>query len=62
VPDVTGCLLPVGHRAGFTRHTNNLLNDAALAQRLGQAGRERAEREFSAATMVARHVELYRQC
>ena len=36
-------------------------NDAALAQRLGAAGRQRMLAEFSVNQMVARHVELYEQ-
>ncbi len=32
----TGFLVEVGHRAGFARWTNQLLDDAALARRLGQ--------------------------
>ena len=59
VPGETGFLVQVGHRAGFARWTNQLLDDAALAGRLGQAGRERAAREFSVEAMVSRYVELY---
>ncbi len=57
----TGYLVPLGDRAGITRHTNNLLNDANLARRLGQAGRARAVSEFFVEKMVARYAELYRQ-
>jgi glycosyltransferase involved in cell wall biosynthesis len=60
VPGETGYLVAVGDRAGVTRHTNRLLDDAALAARLGAAGRQRAQSEFSVATMVERYVELYR--
>ena len=42
VPGETGFLVRVGHRAGFARWTNQLLDDAALAGRMGQTGRERA--------------------
>ena len=59
VPGETGFLVAVGHRAGFARWTNQLLDDAALARRLGQAARERAGREFSVEAMVSRYVELY---
>jgi glycosyltransferase involved in cell wall biosynthesis len=57
----TGYLVPVGDRAGITRYTDRLLNDPALAARLGQAGRQRALAEFSVEKMVARYVELYRE-
>ena len=40
--DETGYLAAVGHRAGFTRWTHRLLDDAALPARLGEAGRERS--------------------
>ncbi len=61
VPDQTGYLAAVGHRAGFARFTNQILNDAALARRLGRAGQERAWHEFSVAAMVGRYVELYEE-
>ncbi len=57
----TGFLVALGHRAGFARWTNQLLDDAALARRLGQAARGRASSEFSVETMVSRYVELYRE-
>ena len=36
-----------------------LLTDAGLRDRLGAAGRERMQKEFSVATMAARHMQLY---
>jgi glycosyltransferase involved in cell wall biosynthesis len=60
VPGETGYLVPVGDRAGITRHTNRLLDDPALAARLGQAGQQRVQREFSVEKMVQGYVELYR--
>jgi len=59
--EATGYLVPVGDRAGIARHTNRLLNDAELARRLGEAGRERMQREFSVEKMVRRYVALYRE-
>jgi glycosyltransferase involved in cell wall biosynthesis len=56
----TGYLVPVGNRAGITRCTQKLLNDGALAERLGRAGRGRAEAEFSVQRMIDRYVNLYR--
>ena len=58
-PGVTGYLVRVGHRAGFARWTNQLLDDAALRHRLGEAGRQRIGREFGVEQMVSRYVELY---
>ena len=61
VPEATGYLAAVGHRAGFTRWTQRLLDDAALRERLGEAGRQRVRSEFGLEKMVARYVELYRK-
>ncbi len=61
VPGETGFLVRVGHRAGFARWTNQLLDDATLSRRLGEAGRQRAQGEFSVEAMVARYVALYRE-
>jgi len=61
VHGTTGYLVPVGDRAGFARHANSLLDDPALAQGLGQAGRQRAQGEFSVQAMVCRHAEVYRE-
>lgn len=55
----TGYLVPLGDRAGIARHTNRLLDDAALARRLGEAGRARIEREFSVDKMVEAFAALY---
>jgi glycosyltransferase involved in cell wall biosynthesis len=61
LPGTTGYLVPLGDRAGFARWTNNLLDDAGLAQRLGQVGRQRVQDEFTVEKMVQRHAELYRE-
>lgn len=61
VPERTGYLVPVGNRAQLARWTNAILDDAELAGRLGEAGRQRAEREFSVEKMVEHHAELYRE-
>jgi glycosyltransferase involved in cell wall biosynthesis len=60
VPDVTGYLIPVGERYEFTRGADWLFNDEPLRKKLGAAGRERIEREFTVEKMVQRHAELYR--
>jgi glycosyltransferase involved in cell wall biosynthesis len=60
VDGATGYLVPVGDRVEFARRTHWLLDDAALRQRLGEAGRERVLTEFTIEQMVARHAQLYR--
>lgn len=57
----TGYLVPLGDRAGLGRGAYKILEDPALRERLGAAGRERIEREFSVAAMVERHAALYRE-
>lgn len=57
----TGFLAPVGGRAAFTRYTEQILNDAELARRLGEAGRQRMREHFAVEPMVHRHAELYTQ-
>jgi len=59
VDGATGLLVPVGDRATIARHTNNLLDNAALAQRLGAAGRQRAAAEFGVDKMVEQYAEVY---
>ena len=59
VPGVTGYLVPPGDRAGIARHTNRILGDRDLAQRLGQAAQQRMAAEFSVQQMVARYAALY---
>src|SRR5262249_51336805 len=55
-----GPLGPPGDKAALARQTRRLLDDPALRQRLGAAGRRRAAERFSAAAMVGRYAELYR--
>jgi glycosyltransferase involved in cell wall biosynthesis len=59
VHGVTGYLVPIGDRAGIARHTNRLLDDPALAKRLGTAGRAKIEREFTVDRMVEAYAALY---
>ncbi|MCE5268502.1 MAG: glycosyltransferase [Planctomycetaceae bacterium] len=61
LPGVTGYLVPVGSRAGLAKYAERLLNDSALAARLGAAARQRVEQEFSVQHMIDRHVALYRE-
>ena len=59
----TGYLVPVGKlsRAAVAGHTNTILDDAELAQRLGQSARRRMLDAFSVEKMVTRYAELYRE-
>ena len=47
--------------AGVARYTQKILNDAALARRLGQSARQRALDQFSVARMVDGYAALYRE-
>ena len=55
----TGFLEPLDVRSAFARRTLAVLEDAALAQRLGSAARERMLRDFSIERMVDRHAAMY---
>lgn len=55
----TGYLVPLGDRAALARRANQLLDDEALARRLGAAGRARAETHFGVEAMTRRYLDLY---
>jgi glycosyltransferase involved in cell wall biosynthesis len=57
----TGFLVKVGDSVGMAQFADRILADPALAQRLGDAGRERMRTSFSVEKMVDAHAELYRQ-
>jgi glycosyltransferase involved in cell wall biosynthesis len=59
IPQETGVLVAVGNRASFAREAHRLLEDAELARRLGDAGRERARSDFSVEKMVGDYTALY---
>ena len=56
----TGALVPPGDGAALARALEPVVADAALRDRLGAAGRQRAEREFSLERFEREHLELYR--
>jgi len=58
---VTGLVAPPDDPGALSAALNRLLGDPALRARMGQAGRERAERELSASVMVERLVGWYRE-
>lgn len=61
VPEVTGYLVAVGHRAGLARWAQQILDSPELARRLGDAARQRALEEFGVQKMIDRYSALYRQ-
>jgi glycosyltransferase involved in cell wall biosynthesis len=57
----TGRLVAVGDCADFARQSNDLLERGTAARQLAEAARQRIEQEFTVASMVARHADLYRR-
>jgi glycosyltransferase involved in cell wall biosynthesis len=55
-----GLLVTAGDGLGLVTAIERLAGDVALRQRLGAAGRSRAEREFSIARMADGYAEVYR--
>jgi glycosyltransferase involved in cell wall biosynthesis len=55
----TGFLVPPGDKAELARRTRRLLEDAGLRERLGEAGRRRAEEHFSARRLAEEAGRLY---
>jgi len=58
--DETGLTIPVDDPAALARAANRLLNEPGLRQRLADAGRVRAQRDFDDRVMAARSIEVYR--
>ncbi|RCK80777.1 MAG: Lipid carrier : UDP-N-acetylgalactosaminyltransferase [Candidatus Ozemobacter sibiricus] len=58
-PGVSGLLAPVADAQGLADAIERLLDDAALRARLGEAGRERCQREFSAERIFPQLAEVY---
>ncbi len=57
----TGVLVPVGKHQILAREIRDLVRDPERARRLGEAGRQRVEREFRAQTMIDRFAALYEE-
>lgn len=58
-PGVTGLLVPLRDPPALAQAIRTVVDDPELARRLGAAGRDRAEAEFRAQTMVERFAGLY---
>lgn len=58
---VTGCLVPLDDVERLAEACRRLRDDPALAQRSGEAGRERATQRFSFAAFGRRYVRLYEE-
>lgn len=58
--DLTGLLVPPADVSGLAAAIARLLDDPALRQQFGEAGRQRMRAEFSVDAMVTSHCELYR--
>jgi glycosyltransferase involved in cell wall biosynthesis len=56
----TGVLVPPGDSAALARALETVVADPGLRDRLGDAGRQRAEHEFSLDRFEREHLELYR--
>lgn len=56
----TGLTVPPRDAPALARAINHLLDNSDLGHSLGQAGRVRAQQEFSVATMASRTLSLYR--
>jgi glycosyltransferase involved in cell wall biosynthesis len=60
VHDHTGLLVPPDDPAALADAAAALLGDPERRRRMGEAGRERVEREFSVSRMVAATAAVYR--
>jgi rhamnosyl/mannosyltransferase len=56
----TGLLVPPGDPAALAAACRRLLEDTALADRLGAAGRRRAEERYAWDGLTERYAELFR--
>lgn len=59
--EVTGILIPPGDVSALAHALRRLLDDPALRQKMGKAGRLRIQKEFSVDAMVEGNLAIYRQ-
>jgi glycosyltransferase involved in cell wall biosynthesis len=57
----TGTLVPIGNPQVLARAIRDIVRDPALARRLGEAGRERVDRQFPARAMIDQFASLYEE-
>jgi len=60
-PDRTGLLVPVRDVEALADAIERLIVDAPLRKRMGRAGRDLAERDFSIEKIVDAHLDVYRE-
>jgi glycosyltransferase involved in cell wall biosynthesis len=60
IQDQTGFLPKLGDTVGIMQLMRRLIDEPGLAERLGNAGRERIQHEFSIPRMVNAYVDVYR--
>lgn len=60
-PNVTGLLVPARDVDALAEGMRRLIEDKALRESMGQAGRRLAEREFSIKKVVDEHLSIYKQ-
>lgn len=58
---VNGFLVPVRDSEALAQKLRILIADKELRARMGRAAREKAEREFSIETVIAKHLEIYEE-
>jgi len=58
---VNGFLIPTKDVDALTEKLHILIDDAALRQRMGRAGRKKAEREFSLDVVIEKHLSIYNE-
>ena len=61
IPGVTGVLVPVKDAAALADAIQHLINDPALRERMGRAGRQLAEESFAIERIVDQHMTIYRE-
>ena len=59
--DITGVLVPARDAKALAHAIERLIDDKALRQQMGQAGRNLAEREFSIDNVVSAHLAIYNE-
>ncbi len=59
--NVTGVLVPVKNSIALADAIERLLINKELCQKMGNAGRNLAEREFDVRSVVTKHIEIYKK-